>query len=62
MMALRFWPRGAMGPRDYVVLTPDDFAELLDWVSQELLDQPPALSREQLDSIRAVIVDGGDRR
>jgi hypothetical protein len=43
---LRFWPRGAYEPRDYVVL--DDFAELLDWVGQELLDQAPALSREQL--------------
>jgi len=30
-------------------------------VAQELVDRAPALSREQLDSIRAVIVGGGDR-
>jgi hypothetical protein len=29
VLALRLWPRGAYGPRDYVVLTLDDFAELL---------------------------------
>jgi hypothetical protein len=51
----RFWPRGAYEPRDYVVLTHDDFAGLLDWVGQELLDQASALSREQLDPIRTVI-------
>jgi hypothetical protein len=51
----RFWRRGAYEPRDYLVLTHDDFAELLDWVGQELLDQAPALSREQLDPIRTVI-------
>ena len=28
MMAVRLWPRGALLPRDYVVLTADDFAEL----------------------------------
>jgi len=30
IMPIRFWPRGAYGPRDYVVLTLDDFAELLE--------------------------------
>jgi hypothetical protein len=30
-------------------------------VSQELVDRAPALSREQLDSILAVITGGGDR-
>lgn len=28
MMAIRLWPRGALLPRDYVVLTADDFAEI----------------------------------
>lgn len=34
ILPLRFWPRGAVGPHDYVVLNAHDLAELLDMVNE----------------------------
>ena len=35
IMPIRFWPRGQQGPHDYVLLSLDDFAELLSLIPED---------------------------